>query len=227
VQLGLRTIIISGIGAIALALPAVASADSGTIGGIGMLGEDHVQASFTVTGDLCSASGYCGFFGFARSVGPNDACGATAGRPVWVQNGVSSTSGTVTETENWLISDRNPFKLCLYTYHPVGQNFLLAEAAYDPPEKPAPAPVIPASAPPPAPAPTPTPTAPAPTAPVTNTGATQRCDYWSGQETKRGKTYKAAKKAYLKRRTSARKRAMKVALAKLRTAESKALSACG
>jgi hypothetical protein len=223
VRFRLRTIALCGISAAALAAPAVASADSGTIGGIGMVGEDRVQATFTATGDLCSPSGYCGFFGYARSVGPNDPCGPEAGRPVWVQEGISSTSGTVTEVENWLISDRSPFKLCLYTYHPVDQNFLLSEVTYDPPEKAVPAPVNLA----PTPVAAPAPTAPVSPAPAVDTAGTQRCGYWSAQETKRGKVYKTAKNAYRKKRTAARRRAMKIALDKLRTAERKALSACG
>ncbi len=75
--------------------------------------------------------------------------------------------------------------------------------------------------------PAPAPTAPASTVPVTDTAATRRCEYWSAQETKRGKTYKSARNAYRKKRTAARRRAMKVALDKLRTAERKALNACG
>jgi hypothetical protein len=225
VRFRVSTIIISAVGAMALAVPALASADSGAISGIGMLGEDRVQATFTVTGDPCS-SGFCGFFGFARSVGPNDLCGPDAGRPVWVQQGgINTTSGTVTQTGNWPVLDRTPFKLCLYSSHGTAQNILVAEAPYDPPEKAAAPPVVPA--PTPTPTPAPAPTTAAPTAPAANTGATQQCKYWSAQETKRGKAYKAAKNAYRKKRTAARKRAMKIALDKLRTAERKALSACG
>jgi hypothetical protein len=206
--------------------PAAANGDTGAITNITPLGGSNYQATYTVAVTTCSSSGYCGGYGYAWQVGPSDVCDPDnyLGSLTWVGNIMSAdVPGTDTGTDTF-VADSVPFKLCLGTSHASMGRQTVAETVYAPAAAPAPAPAPAVTA---TPVPTPVPTAPAtPATPVASPDA-QKCTYWSGQETKRGKTYNAAKKAYKKKRTSARRRAMTIALEKLRTAERKALSACG
>lgn len=213
-----------------LLAPTAASGDTGVITNITPLGESNYQATYSVAVTTCSSSGYCGGYGYAWQVAPSAACDPYnyAGSLTWVGNVMSAdVPGADTGTDTF-VADAVPFKLCLGTNHASLGRQTVAEVVYGAaaPSVPAPAPPVAPTAPPAA-TPAATPAASAtPTTPVVTTDG-QKCSYWSGQETKRGKAYNAAKKAYKKKRTPARRRAMLTALEKLRTAERKALSACG
>ena len=131
-----RLLAVGLVAAVFCLLPAAAQADSGSITNVGLLGEDQIQATFSATSTGCSSSGsgYCGWFPFARAFPASESCHPDLGKAVYVGDGPDYPA-TVTNTDSFFISDRQPVKLCLYIYRPIDQNILVAETVYDPPEK--------------------------------------------------------------------------------------------
>lgn len=101
----MRTRIVAVVATLALiaAVPAAASADSGSITNVVEAGNGQLRATFTTTSMTCTAEGFCGWFPFAAQVAAGQACNDSS--PVYVGN-YQSESGTQTGTETfYLLAD--------------------------------------------------------------------------------------------------------------------------
>ena len=129
----------------ALALPASALADSGSITNVQRIDDGTAQATFTATSDYCGANGYCGFFAYARAVPAEQPCAVGSGRAIWVSDDVSTTSGTQTGTERFTLADNAPLRLCLFLFQAGDREYPVAETVFDPAAGTAPASTVPAA----------------------------------------------------------------------------------
>jgi hypothetical protein len=103
---------------VALALPASASANSGSITNVHANGDGTVDATYSVTFDQCNTDGYCGFYAHAWEVPADQACSVDQRYITFVSTGTSDTSGSLTETQSFSpIYD--PTRICLYAYGAV------------------------------------------------------------------------------------------------------------
>jgi hypothetical protein len=130
-----------------LALPATASADAGSISDVRNLGGGRVSATFTATSDFCGASGYCGFFAYARLLSSVEACGVGRGRAIWVSDDVAPDAGTLRGTEVFTLDGTNPVRLCLFLYQADDREWAVAETIFDPAAATAPASTTPPGGP--------------------------------------------------------------------------------
>jgi hypothetical protein len=126
--------------AVALALPATASANSGSITDVHPNGDGTVDATYSVTFDQCTSDGYCGFYAHAWEVPADDACSVDKEFITFVSSSTSETSGTLTETESFS-PNYEPTRICLYAYGAVAggtgsQEYYIADYVYPPPVKP-------------------------------------------------------------------------------------------
>lgn len=140
----------------ALALPASARANSGSITNVHPNGDGTVNATYSVTFDQCTYYGYCGFYAHAWELPASQACSPNATYLTYVSIATPSVSGTITETD-FFYPHYNPTRICLYAYGAVGggsglQDHFIADYVYAAPVAAAPAP---ASTPAPAPTPAP------------------------------------------------------------------------
>lgn len=207
--------------------PATASADSGAIVSITPTGGGMYLGTYTVSVDIPTSYGYYGGFGYAWQVAGSEACNPSTsdGRLIWVADGLlspdvpSSQTGSDTFTPQYM-----PFKVCLAVSRSSRGDVVVAEQVYGSAPAPPPVPAAPVAVPAPVSTPAPVVTSEPSTDQVV---LDRKCTYWSDQENKRYARWKSARKAYRKKRTAGRRRAMNRALAKLRTAERKAREFCG
>jgi hypothetical protein len=130
--------------AVVLALPASASANSGSITNVHPSGSGTVDATYSVTFDQCTSYGYCGFYTHAWEVPASQACSVTKTYLTYVSTNVLSTSGTITETDSFY-PHYNPTRICLYAYGAVpggtgSQDYFIADYVYSAPVGSAPTP---------------------------------------------------------------------------------------
>jgi hypothetical protein len=121
---------------VALALPAIASANSGSITDVHSNGDGTVDATYSVTFDQCTSDGYCGFYAHAWEVPADQACAVDPKLLAYVSTGTSETSGTLTETDSFA-PNYTPTRICLYAYGAVGggtgsQEYYIADYVYPP-----------------------------------------------------------------------------------------------
>jgi hypothetical protein len=117
---------------VALALPASASADAGSITAVQKLDDTTARATFTATSSFCGANGYCGFFSYARAVPASEPCAVGSGRAVWVSDDVATAAGTQTGTETFPLTDAAPVRLCLFLFQAGDREYAVAETVFDP-----------------------------------------------------------------------------------------------
>ena len=115
-----------------LALPASASADSGSISNVKLVDADTVSADFSVSSDYCGTSGYCGFFSYARIGAFDGACIHRVGRAVWVSDDIATSAGTQTGTATFDLTSSDPFKICLWVYQADDREWAIASTVIDP-----------------------------------------------------------------------------------------------
>ena len=140
-----------------LVFPSGALGASGSITNIHADGDGTVSATYTTNMDICTKSGYCGWFPHAYQVPAAEGCRVDDSHIAYVGDN-RSTSGSQTQTDPFYPAYSGPIRLCLYAYQ-SGTNHFIAEAVYTP----AGAGTTPTPTPTPAPTPTPTPTPTPPT----------------------------------------------------------------
>jgi hypothetical protein len=116
----------------ALALPAAASADAGSITAVQKVDDSTARATFTATSTFCGTNGYCGFFSYARAVPASEPCAVGAGRAVWVSDDVATEAGTQTGTDTFTLLDASPLRLCLFLFQAGDREYAVAETVFDP-----------------------------------------------------------------------------------------------
>jgi hypothetical protein len=116
----------------ALALPASASADAGSITAVQKVDESTATATFSATSTFCGANGYCGFFAYARAVPAAEPCAVGAGRAIWVSDEVATESGTQGGTDTFPLLDAAPLRLCLFLFQAGDREYPVAETVFDP-----------------------------------------------------------------------------------------------
>jgi hypothetical protein len=117
---------------VALAVPASASADAGSITAVQKLDDSTARATFTATSTFCGTNGYCGFFSYARAVPASEPCAVGSGRAVWVSDDVATAAGTLTGTETFPLVDASPVRLCLFLFQAGDREYAVAETVFDP-----------------------------------------------------------------------------------------------
>ena len=127
----------------ALAVPASAAADSGSITNVTKLDDATARATFSATSTFCGSNGYCGFFAYARAVPATQPCAVGQGRAIWVSDDVATTSGTLGGTEAFPLENASPLRLCLFLYQANDREYPVAETVFDPAAGTAPASTVP------------------------------------------------------------------------------------
>src|SRR5688572_3628740 len=85
---------------LALALPASASADSGSITNVQRLADGQMQATFSTSSTTCTDIGFCGWFPTATQVPVEAPCAYDANGLVYVGE-YQDASGTQTATDTF------------------------------------------------------------------------------------------------------------------------------
>jgi hypothetical protein len=133
--------------ALPLLLPMAASANSGSITDVHPSADGStVYATYTTNFDVCSDSGYCGWYPRAWEVPVEQACSDSDDSHLTYVGDFEDTSGSQTGTD-YFYPDYSPTRICLYAYH-ASENYFIADYVYRPGQ--------PAASPTPSPTPTPT-----------------------------------------------------------------------
>lgn len=107
-----------------------ALAYSGSIDNVHAVGT-QVEATYTTNFDLCTESGYCGWFAHAYQYPASQNC-APEGSHITFVGSLHESSGSETATDSFYPAYSGSIRLCLYALH-SGDNYFIAEAVYSPP----------------------------------------------------------------------------------------------
>jgi len=119
---------------VALAIASPASASSGSITDVVPVTDGIFTATFRATSDRCDAGGDCGWFAFATTTGPADACAPANVDAARIYTGASQPAlGSDEAVGTAFYPDtEGPFRLCLFIARAAGAE-AVAEYVYTPP----------------------------------------------------------------------------------------------
>ena len=198
-----RSLLAVALGAAALAAPASALADSGSISDLRVEGGNLV-GTVAVEGKGCPKRSLvpCGWFGFVQAMPVAAPCDPGSGQPGWTGEAWMD-SRTETGTLVVVLDDAAPVRLCVFVYRPEAPDRLVFETVFDPPDEL----VLPAS-------------------PAAASPPPDACGVWARLTLQREREHRDARTAYRRLRSPARLRTMRIALEKLETARSRVLQLC-
>ena len=119
---------------VALAIASPASASSGSITDVAPVTDGIFTATFRATSDRCDAGGDCGWFAFATTTEPADACAPASVDAARVYTGASHPAPGSDEAVGTAFypDTEGPFRLCLFIARGGGAE-AVAEYVYTPP----------------------------------------------------------------------------------------------